>query len=153
MSYVRSWLIFVKPNSRGANKSARAAAARDGALFLLSLATRFPIPPRTSFVSRPFPTDTAVFPIRSLAPILRRFDRERGSQESRRGPFQPLSTTIGNRRNAYAIVRTGILGSINRGAPLIRAADFRLTGITKLFSGEDPRRRRSSRGSRFGKTN
>lgn len=39
VSYVRSWLIFVKPNSRGANKSSVAAA-----LFLLSL-LRFPILP------------------------------------------------------------------------------------------------------------
>lgn len=42
VSYVRSWLIFVKPNSRGANKSSVAAA-----LFLLS-PLRFPIPPPLS---------------------------------------------------------------------------------------------------------
>lgn len=35
VNYVRSLLIFVKPNSRGANKSSFAAASRERALFLL----------------------------------------------------------------------------------------------------------------------
>lgn len=44
VSYVRSWLIFVKPNSRGANKSSRAAASRRPSFVSSSRSLRFPIP-------------------------------------------------------------------------------------------------------------